>query len=418
MIAALLLAAQLAAAQPAPATSFLVKDGSRSVRVPVVQTTSGPMVRLTALRPVLDIVVNRRGAEDYVAKVSGVELTLRPGLPYVRYADTLRQLTVAPVLQKGELLVPMQLIADVLPAAVRTGLMWDARRRELRRFDAPQRSAVIGQLPPAGGSSAAAHTAEARRESTTRVASRRSPARRRLVVVDAGHGGPDHGMTGPIGGGPKIHEKDVTLAVSRRLGAKLKALGVDVRYTRTRDTLIALSDRGRIANDAGGDLFISIHVNAANPRWKSPGAARGFETYFLAEAKTEDARRVEEMENESIQYETAAETEKGDPLSFIVADMLQNEHLRESSELAELIQRRMGRAHPGPSRGVKQAGFRVLVTAFMPAVLVEIGFGTNADEARYIASPQGQEALASAIAAATVEYLEQYERRVGGGAGG
>jgi N-acetylmuramoyl-L-alanine amidase len=416
VIAALLLAAQLAATQPAPATSFLVKDGTRSVRVPVVRTDAGPMVRLTALRPVIDVAVARRGAEDWVATVSGVELTLRPGLPYVRYADTLRQLTVAPVVQKGELLVPMQLVADVLPAAVRTGLMWDAKRRELRRFAAPGRTAVIGQLPAAG--SAAAHTAEARRESTTRVASRRAPTRRRLVVVDAGHGGPDRGMTGPLGGGPKIHEKDVTLAVSKRLGAKLEARGVDVRFTRTRDTLIALSDRGRIANEAGGDLFISIHVNAANPRWKSPGAARGFETYFLAEAKTEDARRVEEMENESIQYETAAETEKGDPLSFIVADMLQNEHLRESSELAELIQRRLGRAHPGPSRGVKQAGFRVLVTAFMPSVLVEIGFGTNADEARYIASPQGQEALASAIAAATVEYLEQYERRIGGGAGG
>ena len=72
--------------------------------------------------------------------------------------------------------------------------------------------------------------------------------------------------------------------MSRRIGAKLKALGVDVLYTRTTDTLIALSDRGRIANEAEGDLFISIHVNAANPNWKSPGGARGFETYFLAEA--------------------------------------------------------------------------------------------------------------------------------------
>ena len=224
-------------------------------------------------------------------------------------------------------------------------------------------------------------------------------------------------MTGPIGGGPRIHEKDITLQVSRRVGAKLKAMGVDVLYTRTRDTLVALSDRGRIANDAGGDLFISIHVNAANPNWKSPGSARGVETYFLAEAKTEDARRVEQMENESVQFEEVADARKGDPLSFIVADMLQNEHLRESSELAELIQRRLAGRHPGPDRGVKQAGFRVLVTAFMPSVLVEIGFGTNPDEARYIASAAGQEEMANAIVAATLEYLERYERRVGGGAG-
>ena len=123
------------------------------------------------------------------------------------------------------------------------------------------------------------------------------------------------------------------------------------------------------------------------------------------------------MENESVQYEEAPTRRKGDPLSFIVADMLQNEHLRESSDLAELIQRRLGGAHPGPNRGVKQAGFRVLVTAFMPSVLVEIGFGTNADEARYMSSPAGQEEIANAIVAATLEYLERYERRVGGGAG-
>jgi N-acetylmuramoyl-L-alanine amidase len=97
--------------------------------------------------------------------------------------------------------------------------------------------------------------------------------------------------------------------------------------------------------------------------------------------------------------------------------MLQNEHLRESSELAELIQRHLTATHPGPDRGVKQAGFRVLVTAFMPSVLIEVGFGTNVAEARYLASSTGQEELAAAIAAATMEYLGRYERRVTGSRG-
>ena len=119
--------------------------------------------------------------------------------------------------------------------------------------------------------------------------------------------------------------------------------------------------------------------------------ARGFETYFLSEAKTEDARRVERMENEVVRFETSASSREGDPLSFIMNDMAQNEHLRESSELAAMIQRQLGTMHPGPSRGVKQAGFRVLVTAFMPAVLVEIGFGTNAEEARFITDPREAE---------------------------
>jgi N-acetylmuramoyl-L-alanine amidase len=95
--------------------------------------------------------------------------------------------------------------------------------------------------------------------------------------------------------------------------------------------------------------------------------------------------------------------------------MIQNEHLRESSDLADVIQRRLGRIHPGPSRGVKQAGFRVLVTAYMPAVLVEIGFGTNAREAAFLQAADKQGMIANAIADAAMEYLQRYDRRVAGG---
>ncbi|HYC50502.1 MAG TPA: N-acetylmuramoyl-L-alanine amidase [Gemmatimonadaceae bacterium] len=236
------------------------------------------------------------------------------------------------------------------------------------------------------------------------------------VIVDAGHGGVDPGA--PIHG-LRINEKDITLQLALKVGAALKRDGIDVVYTRTRDTLIARADRGKIANDAEGDVFISIHVNAANPGWKKPQAARGFETYFLGVAKTEDSRRVEEMEEESGRFERPAEASANDPLSFILSDMMQNEHLRESSDFAEIVQRRLRTIHPGPDRGVKQAGFTVLVSAFMPAILVEVGFGTNAEEARYLASPTRQTSIAEAIAAATREYLERHERRIGaGGAGG
>ena len=238
---------------------------------------------------------------------------------------------------------------------------------------------------------------------------------KRRIVVDAGHGGVDPGMSGPIGTKWKIREKHITLQVSRQLSAALRERGLDVVMTRTADTLIDLYDRGRIANERQGDLFISIHVNSANLRWKNPGAARGFETYFLAEAKTEDAKRVERMENESVRFETDAQATKNDPLNFIINDMAQNEHLRESSELASLIQARLGKVEPGPSRGVKQAGFIVLTTAYMPAVLVEIGFGSNPGDAAFMKSPTHQRELANAIADAAVEYLEHYERRIAGG---
>jgi N-acetylmuramoyl-L-alanine amidase len=212
-----------------------------------------------------------------------------------------------------------------------------------------------------------------------------------------------------------VYEKDITLAIARALKTALERRGITVVMTRKSDTLIALGDRGRIANQEKGDLFMSIHVNAANPRWKQPGGARGFETYFLAEAKTEDERRVEAMENEVIKFETNAETTRDDPLGFIIRDMAQNEHLRESSRLADLVQAGMRKVHPGPNRGVKQAGFVVLVKAFMPAVLVEVGFGSNSAESAYMTAPDNQRTLAEALADAADAFLAQYERKVSGG---
>jgi N-acetylmuramoyl-L-alanine amidase len=123
---------------------------------------------------------------------------------------------------------------------------------------------------------------------------------------------------------------------------------------------------------------------------------------------------VAAMENEAIRFETTADASRDDPLGFIIRDMAQNEHLRESSRLAELINGGMKAIHPGPNRGVKQAGFVVLVTAYMPAVLVEIGFGTNRAEADYMTDPSQQAKLADTIADAVVRYLAQYERKVGG----
>jgi N-acetylmuramoyl-L-alanine amidase len=231
------------------------------------------------------------------------------------------------------------------------------------------------------------------------------------VVIDAGHGGVDPGA--PMMTKAGYREKDITLQIALKVGDALRQRGVDVVFTRTKDTLIALADRGRIANQKGGDVFISIHVNAANTHWKNPGAARGFETYFLAEAKTEDARRVEAMENEALRFDGPSNIDSSDPLGFILKDMEQNQYLRESSDFAGIVQRRLAGVHPGPNRGVKQAGFHVLVTALMPAILVEVGFGTNANEAAYLTSTVRQDALARVIAEATTEYLERYQRRVG-----
>ena len=403
------------------AASVVVRDAHRSVRVPLVSTPAGPMVRPESFGDMLPVGVHHDSASAYTLDVWGVRLQVEVGLALVRLGDDVRQLATAPVLRNGHLFVPLQLISDVFPSTV-PNTRWDAESGQLIVFTTATSSGEV---------TSSARTPEPRVEREVARAPRvaAAPSRtdesrlppvpvrhgRRMIVVDAGHGGVDNGMTGPIGRGPKIYEKNITLSVANKLGSQLKARGVDVLYTRSADTLIALDDRGRIANRAKGDLFISIHVNAANPNWKDPGGARGFETYFLSEAKTEDARRVEQMENSVIRLESGARAGTSDPLSFIVSDMTQNQHLRESSQLAELIQQRLGGMHPGPSRGVKQAGFRVLVTAYMPAVLVEIGFGTNPREAAYMTDPGKQDALARAIADAAMDYLQRYEGRLAGG---
>ena len=414
MIAALLLL-QLAAAAAAPAP-IVVRDASRSVRVALVtgQAGSGPLLDPQALSPIVPVTVRRQSPVAYTLEIAGVRLELEPGLPSVRIGGDVRQLAAAPMVRGSRLLVPLQLVSEVLPD-VAVNLRWDPRARALIVFG-NEKTRAASAAPRRGGSQTPKPVARvASRGAVAPPSPRRETGKlRRTVIVDAGHGGPDNGMTGPIGGGPRIYEKDITLAVAKKLGAALRSRGADVVYTRTRDTLIALSDRGRIANRNGGDLFISVHVNAANPNWRDPGASRGFETYFLAEAKTEDARRVEQMENEAVRFENGPPVAPDDPLGFIISDMVQNEHLRESSELADIIQRRLARIHPGPNRGVKQAGFRVLVTAFMPSVLVEIGFGTNPAEAAYLSDPRRQDAIAGAIADAAVEYLQRYERRISG----
>jgi N-acetylmuramoyl-L-alanine amidase len=228
----------------------------------------------------------------------------------------------------------------------------------------------------------------------------------KLVVIDAGHGGVDPGARGPGG----TREKDVTLSVARRLADLLRQdTGLEVRMTRDSDTLIALRDRPRMANDwrakRGSErpaLFISIHANAHNR-----SSAVGYETYFLSEARTADARRVAEMENSAEQYEDP-ETRPPDDLSFIFQDLRQNLYLRESSDYAALIQNRMAAVHPGPNRGVKQAGFVVLNGAFMPAVLVELGFISNPGEERMLTSGIAQAAFAEQLAGSVRDFFGRF----------
>jgi N-acetylmuramoyl-L-alanine amidase len=234
------------------------------------------------------------------------------------------------------------------------------------------------------------------------------------VVVDPGHGGIDPGNPGLHFPG-RLAEKDITLAIGRLLRAELLRRGLNVVLTRSTDTLIDLADRPTFCR-AACDLFVSIHVNSM-PRGRRQGSVSGVETYFLSDAQTEDQKRVTQMENDAMRFETATPAGDG-PLAYILRDLQLNEYLRESARLAELVQGRVSAIHPGGDRGVQQGPFLVLAAARRPAVLVETGFATHKDDGPFLASALGQRKIVNAIADGIVQYLLEFERKLAVGGPG
>ncbi|MEZ0313913.1 MAG: N-acetylmuramoyl-L-alanine amidase [Myxococcota bacterium] len=227
-----------------------------------------------------------------------------------------------------------------------------------------------------------------------------------LVVVDAGHGGAQDGAIGVCG----AKEKDVTLGISTEIGRVLAASGkTRVLLTRTDDATMDLKERARFANDAGADLFISVHANSGpQPR------SHGVETYFLS--RTMSDRRIAKLvarENETFKVDVSRDetTRILDNLSLSAAHV-------ESARFAErthgMLTRELGL--PG-RRGVLQAPFFVLLAARMPSVLIETGFLTNKDECKQLASAEHRERLAKVIAGAVLLHVAQEELAVAKPAG-
>lgn len=225
----------------------------------------------------------------------------------------------------------------------------------------------------------------------------------RTIVIDPGHGGQDLGACGPSG----TVEKDVALSISRRVAAELvNARGLSVFLTRERDVELSLDERTAIANNYKADLFISIHVNASRAR-----GAKGSEVYFLSyQASDDESRRIAQAEGSA---ESVGWSGAGTDLALILWDMAQAEHLEESSALAARLQDELALVTGTEGRGVKQAPFRVLVGATMPAVLVEIAFISNPEEEKLLASDAYQTRVAAAIARGIEAYRRERATRLG-----
>ena len=229
----------------------------------------------------------------------------------------------------------------------------------------------------------------------------------KTVVIDPGHGGKDPGAIGYN----KTMEKTVVLNVSLILGDLIKKEYPDIKliYTRSTDEFIGLANRTKIANKAGADLFISIHANAVESR-----KAAGFESWVLGLHKSQAALEVAKFENSAILMEddyeqTYSEFDPKDPDAYIALSMRQNAFLDQSIVFADLLQKDCTKKLGLKNRGVKQAGFMVLYRATMPAVLVELGFLSNIEEEKLLASSSGQQKLAAYLFEGFKKYKSHYD---------
>lgn len=225
-----------------------------------------------------------------------------------------------------------------------------------------------------------------------------------VVVLDAGHGGHDPGNRG---NGYK--EKDIALKVVLAVGEALEKDGrFKVVYTRKTDEFIELHERGKIANKAKADLFVSIHCNSHRSQ------AYGTETFVLGLHANDENFNVAKNENSVILLEDNYEAnyegfDPNSPESIIGLMIMQEEYLDQSLTLASFVQNTFTKNLKRKSRGVKQAGFVVLHQTYMPSVLIELGFLTNNSEGKYLNSKKGQSDMATSIIASIVDYKESLD---------
>lgn len=225
------------------------------------------------------------------------------------------------------------------------------------------------------------------------------------LVIDAGHGGDDYGAIGLVHG---TKEKDLNLHVAKLLADKVRQTYPEVKVvlTRDKDVFLPLQQRADIANKNHADLFISIHTNAAENR-----KAQGAETFILGTDRMEENLDVAIRENAVMKLEQDQTVYQGfDPNSiesYIIFELMQNQYMDNSLAFAELVQNQFVGTLNRANRGVRQAAFWVLLKSACPSVLVEMGFVSNAEEEKWLASEEGKIGIVNSIFCAFEKYYKK-----------
>lgn len=235
-----------------------------------------------------------------------------------------------------------------------------------------------------------------------------------VLVIDPGHGGKDYGAIGKI-----TNEKSINLAVAKLVGQMIDEEFDDVKivFTRKSDTFISLKERADIANKAGGNLFISIHVNSVDKKSKNRSTVHGASVYTLGLHKSASNLEVAKRENAVITLESdySAKYQGFDPNStesYIVFEMSQNKHMEQSVAFAQEIENELIENAGRADKGVRQAGFWVLWATGMPSVLIELDFICNPTQEKFMASDKGQKKMATSIVNAFKRYKSSYDRSI------
>jgi N-acetylmuramoyl-L-alanine amidase len=235
------------------------------------------------------------------------------------------------------------------------------------------------------------------------------------IVIDPGHGGNDPGC---VSADQKTQEKAVALDISKRLARKIgnSLPGVKAVLTRDSDKFVTLSGRADVANDIGADLFISIHVNA-----QAKGtSANGYSIHCLGQSAREGndlfSKNLElcKRENSVILLEDDYQTryqgfDPSDPQSYILFSLMQNAHLEHSLVFAEDVANAMKGGPIARNRGVSQDPFWVLWRTTMPAVLVEVGFISNANDLKVLCSAEDRDRIADNLLKAIRTFKKRYD---------